>query len=224
MCIIFSWLCWNSYLYRRRFNRTKQYTQTYEYLSIRKFWILIIFRLNSNQITILNRKQEIKEYQIKLLIYNPLYSHKTYDKKPLKILKYSVEKEEAKWKQNSYLDSHDTGSRVSQTTLEHAALPEVSLAINEHRAETFISRRFAKRIENRFYQSIERNIHTQSNQRTTTRKMGDKRKKRKKKFDMKSSKWKWKGTKGWNILFLAGSENWGMGEIDRMSRNVGIHA
>lgn len=31
-------------------------------------------------------------------------------------------------------DSHDTASRVSQTTLEHAMLPEVSLAMNQHRA------------------------------------------------------------------------------------------
>lgn len=41
----------------------------------------------------------------------------------------------------------------------------------------------------------------------------------------KKEDWKVRnGTKGWNILFLAGSENWGMGEVDRMSRNVGIHA
>lgn len=45
-------------------------------------------------------------------------------------------------------DSHDPASRVSQTTLEHAMLPEVSLAMNQHRAETFISWRLAKKIEN----------------------------------------------------------------------------
>lgn len=66
-------------------------------------------------------------------------------------------------------DSHDTASRVSQTTLEHAMLPEVSLAMNQHRAlfrggwpkKSKINRPSA------FYQSIERNIHV-SNQRTTT--------------------------------------------------------
>lgn len=45
-------------------------------------------------------------------------------------------------------DSYDTASRVSQTTLKHAMLPEVSLAMNQHRAEIFISWRLAKKIEN----------------------------------------------------------------------------
>lgn len=88
----------------------------YLFLNVWKFGILITFRLNSNQIIILDRKQEIKKYQVKsfpnLTTYIQSTIINTHDKKLLKkrkrvskILKHtsSVEKEEAKWKQNPYL-------------------------------------------------------------------------------------------------------------------------